>query len=108
MPKPKNLPSRLTAHSISKLPIPSKEDGRYDVRDHQITNLYLTVHPSGKKSWVFRYRAEGKSKRYFIGSGDLVSPAKARTKAKSIAGEIANGADPNIGKQAERSRIRKA
>lgn len=98
MSKPEDLPEKLTETAIAGLPIVEQ---RYDIHDHQINNLYLTVYPSGKKSWVFRYRAEGKNKRYRIGD-DSVSPAKARSKAKKIAGDIANGIDPNAEKQRER------
>jgi hypothetical protein len=66
-----------------------------------IGNLYLTVYASGKKSWVYRYRSEGKSKRFRIGS-DAISPAKARSKAKKLAGDIANGIDPNAEKERAR------
>ncbi len=98
-PKPTGLPKKLTETSIPKLPA---SDTRYDVKDHQVENLYLTVFPSGRKSWVFRYRSHGKSKRFTIGDGSSVSPAQARRKARSLAGEIANGVDPNHDKQVER------
>ena len=104
MIKPKYRPKKLTNTTIPKL---QTEDRRYDIRDHQISNLYLTVYPSGKKAWVFRYRADGKSKRYRIGDGDSISPTKARTKAKTLAGDIANGIDPNFDKQVERRKVRK-
>jgi len=61
----------------------------------------MTVYPSGKKSWVYRYRADGKSKRFRIGDGSI-KPPTARNKAKKIAGEIANGIDPNAEKERER------
>jgi len=96
--KPQDLPKKLTDLSISRLPI---TDGRYDVADHQIQNLYMTVYPSGKKSWVFRYRSDSKSKRFRIGS-DAISAAKARAKARKLAGDLANGIDPNAEKQRQR------
>ncbi len=76
-------------------------DSRYDVPDHQISNLYVTVYPSGKKSWVFRYRANGKNKRFRIGDASIM-PSTARNKAKKIAGDIANGIDPNLEKERTR------
>ena len=103
--KPENLPKKLTETSVPKL-LPAKR--RYDIRDHVISNLVLTVYPSGKKSWVFRYRVDGKSKRFRIGDGDSISPTKARTKAKTLAGEIAIGLDPNAEKQVKRQQVRKA
>ena len=108
MKKPTNLPAKLTEQSIRKLPIPTKDEGRYDVQDHQVTSLYLRVYPSGNKSWTFRYRFDGTSKRFNIGDASLISPAKARNKAKSLAGEVANGKDPNAAKQAVREKQRKA
>ena len=105
MKTPNYRPKKLTDTTIPKL---QPEDRRYDNRDHKISNLYLTVYPSGKKAWVFRYRAEGKSKRYRIGDGSAISPAKARTKAKTLAGDIANGLDPNFEKQVERQKVRKS
>ena len=54
------------------------------------------------KSWAFRYRAAGKSKRFLIGDASLISPAKARRKARTLAGDIANGIDPNKIKVAAR------
>jgi len=95
MSRPSKLPKKLTDTSIPRLPLTA---GRYDVPDHQIANLYLTVYPSGKKSWVYRYRSDGKSKRYRIGPGTIKPPA-ARNKAKKLAGDIANGIDPNAEKE---------
>ena len=97
MEKPE-LPKKLTEKSIADLPV---LDDRYDVPDHEIRNLYITVYPSGKKTWVYRYRASGKNKRYRIGDGSI-RPAAARAAAKSIAGDIAKGLDPNAEKQEKR------
>lgn len=91
MSKPKNLPDRLTDGSIEML---EAADKRYDVKDNKVVGLYITVYPTGKKSWVFRYRAGRKSRRFVIGDSS-VSPAQARKKAKSLAGEVANGGDPS-------------
>ena len=98
MPRPDKLPKSLTETTIPKLPI---TDSRYDVPDHQISNLYVTVYPSGKKSWVFRYRANGKNKRFKIGDATIKPPA-ARNQAKKLAGDIANGIDPNLEKERTR------
>ena len=113
MTQPKNLPEKLTEHSIKNLPIKDKDGvpfGRYDVRDHVIGGLYLTVYGSGKKSWVYRYRANEdgrlKSKRYKIGT-DSISPAAARAAARSVAGDIAKGIDPNSEKRAAQKTARR-
>jgi integrase len=92
-------PGKLTEATIAGL-LPDVR--RYDVPDHVVNNLCVTVYPSGRKSWAFRYRADGKSKRFLIGDASLISPIKARRKAKSLAGDIANGVDPNRAKFASR------
>lgn len=89
--KPTNLPSKLTDASVSRLPV---SDKRYDFHDHVISGLALTVYPTGKKSWSFRYRIHGKSNRFYIGN-DAVTLSGARRKAKVLAADVANGIDPN-------------
>jgi hypothetical protein len=52
--------------------------------------------PSGKKSWNYRYRFNGKSNRYSIAYSIL--PNRARRKAKAIADELAKNVDPSQAK----------
>ena len=90
---------KLTETSISKLDPKAR---RFDVTDDAIANLCVRIYPGGKKSWVYRYRSNGKSKRYLIGDAEAISPTKARRKAKRLAGDIANSIDPNAEKERER------
>ena len=90
---------KLTETAISRL---KPKAQRFDVTDNSIANLCVRVYPSGKKSWVYRYRFEGKSKRFLIGDAGSISPAKARQRAKTLAGGVANGIDPNAEKERER------
>ena len=90
---------KLTETSLSKLEPKAK---RFDVTDDAIANLCVRVYPGGKKSWVYRYRSNGKSKRYLIGDAEAISPTKARRKAKTLAGDIANSIDPNAEKERKR------
>ncbi len=99
---PKNLLKKLTDTSITNLEPAAK---RYDVNDHKIIGLNLTVYPSGEKSWSYRYRIHGKANRYFIGR-DTVSLDSARRKAKKLAGDVANDIDPNEVKR-QKSRAEK-
>ena len=101
---PMNKPKKLTDYTIVRL---TPADRRYDVKDHVIPQLYLTVHPTGSKSWVYRYRADGKSKRYRIGDGS-VSPDKARRAARKVAGDLASDIDANDVKQQRRREQDKA
>jgi hypothetical protein len=52
--------NQLTPDSVSK----AKEPGYY--ADGQ--NLYLQVSASGSKSWIFRYRFNGKQREMGLGS----------------------------------------
>ncbi len=55
------------------------EASEYRIKDSE--NLYFRVAPSGKKSWVFRYKKEdGKWSWISLGSYPLISGAKARKK----------------------------
>ena len=82
---------KLTETSIPKLKPMAQ---RFDVTDDAIANLCIRVYPGGRKSWVYRYRSEGKSKRFLIGDAETISPTKARRKAKTLAGDVANE-EPN-------------
>jgi integrase len=42
-------------------------DARYEVPDPGCAGLYLAIHPSGAKSWAYRYRFAGKSRKLTIG-----------------------------------------
>ena len=62
--------------------------------------LYLSVSPSGAKSWVFMWTREGKRREMGLGGYPEVSLAKARARAASFRETLADGRDP----LAERSR----
>ena len=49
----------LTLKAVENL---RPRDIRYEVPDPGCAGLYLQVHPSGVKSWAYRYRFAGKSK----------------------------------------------
>jgi integrase len=53
------------------------------------------------RSWVAQYRRDGATRRYRIGSAEVVSAEMARAEAKRILGKVALGGDP-AGDRAER------
>src|ERR1700738_1787434 len=55
----------LTVITIQNL---APKDSRYEVGDPACPGLYLQVHPSGAKSWAFRFRFAGRSRKLTIGS----------------------------------------
>lgn len=61
----KSRPRITSASSLSKCkPDPN---GQYYAGDAKAPGLYLKVHPSGKKSWMFRYKAGGKQRWLKLG-----------------------------------------
>jgi integrase len=64
--------------------------------------LYLRVGPSGAKSWVFRFRVDGKRRDMGLGPLHVVSLAAAREKATACRTERFDGRDPLEGRQARK------
>lgn len=81
---------RLLEDAIVKNAKPS--DRRYELPDGQ--GLFLSVVPSGQKSWTLRYRFERRQKRMNLGRYPAVSLSRARDKQKAALEDIGNGVDP--------------
>jgi integrase len=64
--------------------------------------LLLLVKESGAKSWVLRYRMDGKEKRAGLGNYPKVSLAKARELKMAFKRELALGGNPQKRKKEER------
>src|SRR5690606_33690631 len=70
------------------------EASEYRIKDSE--SLYFRVAPSGKKSWVFRYKREdGKWSWISLGAYPLISGAKTRKKARELLNDIV---DPMVKK----------
>jgi integrase len=94
--------SRLTdAAAIKRKPC----DTRVEVHDGN--GLYLVIQPSGAKSWAYRYRIDGKSRKLTLGTllegradgdaeGELpaLSVSEARQRASAAAVRVQRGGDP--------------
>ena len=61
--------------------------------------LYLRVGPTGAKSWVFRFRVDGKRRDMGLGPLHAVTLAAAREKATACRTERSDGRDPLEGRQ---------
>lgn len=79
--------SKLSARRVDTL----KEPGFYGDSD----GLYLSVKPSGSKSWMLRTVVHGKRRDLGIGSADLMSLAEARDKAREWRKIARDGGDPD-------------
>lgn len=89
---------RLTAVRVEK----EKKPGLYS----DGLGLYLQVRAGGAKSWIFRYRTNGKLRDMGLGSVNAVSLAQTREKAAACRSMRANGIDPIDAKRAERAKSR--
>lgn len=69
-------------------------------------NLYLHVAPTGAKSWVLRYTADGRRRDMGLGPVRLYSLAEARVRAFALCRQIAEGGHPLAERQARKSAAR--
>ena len=68
----------------------AKAPGRYSDGG----GLYLSVGPTGSKSWVFVWTRSGKKREMGLGAYPTVTVAKARTKAATCRMAVEEGRDP--------------
>ncbi|MEQ9445413.1 MAG: integrase arm-type DNA-binding domain-containing protein, partial [Rhodospirillaceae bacterium] len=87
---------RLTTLTVSR----TKEKGLYADGG----GLYLQVSSAGTKSWIYRYRMNGRKTPRDMGLGALstVTLAEARDKARSVRNMVLDGVDPIENKRSER------
>jgi len=64
--------------------------------------LLLDITPAGVKSWVFRYRLNGKREKVVIGHYPEVTLKEARTERDKLAGMVRNGKSPFMEKKLAR------
>jgi integrase len=88
----------LTAVAVAKLTKP----GRYAVGD----GAYLQIAAGGTRSWVFRYKRDGKARHMGLGPAGLLTLAEAREKARQARRALLDGVDPLEAKAARLARTR--
>lgn len=76
-------------------------EARYLVSDGR--GLSLDILPSDIRSWIFRYRLNGKQERVTLGKYPDLSLADARRKRDSLAGNVDKGKSPAKEKKLERA-----
>lgn len=83
---------------------------RYEVPDPGCAGLYLQVHPSGAKSWAYRFRFAGKSRKLTIGAAytekgvEVIGIGDARDIADEARVSVAKRIDPIEASRSERKR----
>src|SRR5271166_4897971 len=75
---------------------------RYEVPDVSLPCFYLSVMPSGHKSFCVRFRVNGIPKRLGLGSYPQITLEAARKAAREALGKVALGEDPAEEKKAKR------
>ncbi len=77
-------------------------DKPYDIWDTEVKGLIVTIFPSGRKTFSFRYYDHNKKKQKLkIGIFGNITCEVAREKAKKISGDLAHDIDPKKAKQKE-------
>jgi integrase len=91
-PSKVHMPTMLTPVVVSRY---APRERRYEVRDAR-SSLRLIVFPSGKKSWIVRYRrrGDGRAVKHTIGPVATITLAEARAIAAQIDLDRAQGKEP--------------
>lgn len=85
------MKKRLNQTVVEKL---STEKDREDVWDAQYPQLVLILRKTGRKTWIYRYRADGKYHSFKIGIFPAVSVEAARDRWRELQSELAQGKNP--------------
>lgn len=95
--------SKITKRLVDKL----RPDSGRDVWawDDEIKGFGVRVKPSGHKSYMVQYRAQGRTRRYTLGAHGTITPDQARKLARNKLGEVAEGGDPAEEKKRGRQAI---
>ncbi|HEY5081634.1 MAG TPA: site-specific integrase [Bauldia sp.] len=98
--------AKLTKRVVDAAPV--DKNRRYVIWDADLAGFGLRVEPSGRKTFVARYRAgggrSGVLRQETIGRLGTLTPDQARAKAKKTLGAAASGGDPVGAVQAARQK----
>lgn len=67
---------------------------RYEIWDTLVSNLMMTVFPSGKKTWSVRYRSDSKRVKMKLGDYPTLGLSDARRRSKDVLFSVADGENP--------------
>ena len=93
----------LTMQTVKK----ARYKGGQDIRwDDTVTGFGLRLFPSGKRSYVIKYRTQaGRSRLHTIGPADRWTLDAARKKARKLLVAVDEGQDPQAERQQERQSV---
>ena len=92
------MKSRLTKKIVQEAAPGEKP---YLIMDTEVPGFGLRVERSGKKTYLIRYRFNGKRTQIRIGDSSIMTPALARDEAKKMLVRIGTGEDPHQTRQPE-------
>lgn len=92
--------TRLTKRVIDAI-LPDSSRA-FVVRDGRLEGLRLRVRSTGRKTFEYRYRFEGRDKLYVIGDYGTLTTDEALEFATILAGDVARGLDPQTRKSGQR------
>lgn len=72
----------------------TSRDVRWDTGDGAVPGFGVRVYPSGKKSFVFKYRSGGRTRMMTLGRFGVLTVKQARDKARRARVDVADGTDP--------------
>src|SRR5690348_15294032 len=87
----------LTVKTIENL---QAREARYEIPDPGCRGLYLQIHPTGAKTWCYRFRFAGRSRKLTIGAAyndrgvEIISIGDARDIADEARVSVARNIDP--------------
>lgn len=74
----------------------------YHIHDEKLPGFLLRVEVSGRRTFYVQYRHAGRQTMLRIGNAELYTVAKARTKARALLLDVAEGRDPAAARRAAR------
>ena len=81
----------LTVRAIESL---KPGEVRQEIADAAARGLFLQLQPSGSKSWAFRFRIDGRSRKLGLGRYPEIDLGTARQRAREASIKVAAGLDP--------------
>jgi integrase len=76
---------------------------RREIADGKQAGLYFIVQSSGAKSWAYRYRSGGKTRKLTLGAYPAIGLKEARARAAAASVQVTDGSDPAAEKAAKRA-----
>lgn len=95
---------KITKTTIDKMSFEGASEASQDIRwDDEIPGFGVRVWPNGKKTFVIRYRANGRRRYLTLGRYGVITLFQARELARERLFEVAKGKDPQDDRKRERT-----